>query len=538
MNKIIYYIVLFFTGCTSYNDVNHNPTFETTIKDTPSWYDDLNSNVKVIKLTYATPNKSLCAPYTNMLGTPRPCTLDDVNHDTDVTDKYIPSLNVKMSADNFTTNVENATIKIRGNFSRQLAQKNYAVKLVSKINLLEKQRKFNLNKHQADRSRVKNKLAMDLIHEIPNIPGVKTQFVNLFINGKDYGLFTHVESIRYEYLINRGWNKDDNIYNAVNFMFIPQPVFKTDAKGVPLDPDAFNQLLEIKNGKNHSKVAEMLNAIATTNDINQVIDKYFDRDNYITWLAIQLIFGNKDSIQHNYYLYNPVYSDKFYFLPWDFDGAWGKPQYLSKYEYGLSLWWNVPLHQKFFLNPDNLAELEAKVDELRSKYITDANVQAKLDSYEPSVHPFMLQEPDTQNDSERTWRKATDALLTGITDNIALYRSVNGHPMPFHQYYNNGVIKWEKSVDLEGDEIVYDLKIADNPEMNNSIISYNDLSELSYTLTPEDKNLLPTGSYYLQVISKEKNNPEHYQVTYDKPPKINGIHYYGIISIDVNSSAL
>ena len=56
--------------------------------------------------------------------------------------------------------------------------------------------------------------------------------------------------------------------------------------------------------------------------IETTFPKYFDEENYFTWLAFQLLTGNVDTTSQNFYLYSPQNGDKWYFIPWDNDGAW------------------------------------------------------------------------------------------------------------------------------------------------------------------------------------------------------------------------
>lgn len=526
--------LLFFSACESKNNITHTPSVVGNIVDSASWYNDANSNLLTMNVVIPIPNSSLCAEYNNTTGPLRPCTLDDVNHDIDSGDDYKPELNVKMFTDTFplSNDATNATFGIRGNYTRTADQKSYGMKLNSKTYLLLNQRKFQLNKHESDRSRVKNKLAFDLFRDIPNFTSLKLQFVNLKINNEDYGLFTHAEAMREEYLVNRGWNKDDNLYNTVYFLFRPRQEFDVDANGVPLDPEGFDTILEIKNGKDHSKVSQMIAAVNSDADIDTVIEQYFNRDNYMTWLAVNLILSNKDTAVHNFYLYNPMYSDTFYFMPWDYDGAWASEQYLGKDEYGISVWWESPLHRKFLTKEKNRADVYALAEEIRTKYITNEKMQALLDDYNATVRPFMDTYPDNQNNSLNSWSDATQALITDIDNNINLYKSVIGHPMPFHENasYTDGnlLLDWDEAIDLEGDAIVYDVNVSADMNFTSNIVEVYDLNTTAYsanvTLTP--------GTYYLKVVAREKDDPSHYQIAFEKV-FANDVAY-GVLDFEVN----
>ncbi len=98
--------------------------------------------------------------------------------------------------------VPNATVQIRGQTSSRNAQKNYKIKLKKNKGSWRGQRTVALNKHQGDGLRFRNKMAYDLIRGIPQMMGLRTQFVHLYVKDKtqtagasfvDHGLYTQVE---------------------------------------------------------------------------------------------------------------------------------------------------------------------------------------------------------------------------------------------------------------------------------------------------------------------------------------------------------
>ena len=78
---------------------------------------------------------------------------------------------------------------------------------------MERTKNDRLNKHIGDVYRFKNKLAYDLMKDIPQMMSARTQFVHLYVkdtteggNGTftDYGLYTQVEQINKTYLKTHG----------------------------------------------------------------------------------------------------------------------------------------------------------------------------------------------------------------------------------------------------------------------------------------------------------------------------------------------
>ncbi len=567
MKKVYMQIVLLsflFGGCESYNNVSsQEPSFSGTIVDKASWYQDESKTVKDANVTFITPNSSLCAPYTDPLAPLRACTLTDIDHDTNPFDGYKPSLSVSFFTANFISANEmpNAVLVQKGKSTRDAIQKSYKVKLNSKTILYEKQRRLQYNKQMYDATRIRNKLSFDLFEGIPNFASLKTEFVHLGINGVDKGLFTKVESYDKQYLLNRDWNKDDNLYKAQEFTFEMKPALALTSKGKPVDVDAFNAVIEPERGKEQSKLIEMLNAVNNEKvSSDTVISKYFNRENYLTWLAINILTGNFDTTTQNFFLLNPLHSDTFYFLPWDYDGAWGWYKQdstrifpYSRLEKSISRWWDSPLHKKFLSVKKNRDDLDKKIYFLRANYFSDAQIQKKVDEYKPIVEPYIFAQPDKENlmytDTNNSiniqnWSAECDRLKTRLQENIDEYEAQKGSPMPFWQTenYDNGLLRlsWSASIDLEGDAIVYDLKVSKSPDFNTTIINKIGLiptidleakdGEMVYTET----KTLTAGIYYMQVKARESANSAHYRYGfesyYDAPTNKT---YHGVLEFEV-----
>ncbi|SFV53485.1 hypothetical protein MNB_SM-3-254 [hydrothermal vent metagenome] len=533
--KILFYFFLtfFISGCGSYNNIKHLPSVVGDISDDSSLYNEI-VTLKKVYVTLPVPNKAKCTPWDDQTGPERPCTFDDINHDLYANDNYRPYLEAIVDSDTFHTNIENAKFKMRGNYTRLAPQKGYGIKFFSKTDLPFGTRKLNLNKHWADRSRMKNKLAMDLMRDIPNITSLRTQFYNLFIDSQDYGLFTHVEALSQEYITDRGWNKNDNLYNANIFSFNEDPFLAVDPKSCqPVYPNEFNLRVEIKNGTNHCKFQEMLHAVNSNMPIDQVIEKYFNRKNYLTWLAIEIILGNKDTFYHNFALYNPINSDTFYFVPWDYDGAWSEKQYLGKFEYSIGVWWPDPLHRKFLSIKKNREDLDAMVYKIRNQYITDIKMKNLIDKYMPIVSEFVSKEPDSQYDNLNYMKESANNLISLIQDNnLKLYEDEKGVPMPFDVSYDGEThtLHWTESVDFEKDPIVYDLTISKDLNMSNPILVRKNMSSLQYNL---GSDTFSAGTYYAQVIAKERDHPSYYQLAYIPAKKdADGNNYWGILEFE------
>ena len=82
-----------------------------------------------------------------------------------------------------------------------------------------------------------------------------------------------------------------------------QQLFTTVYVDDDYDENDFEDILEIKGVHDHQKLIEMLDAVNNEfMHINDVVNTYFDRDNFVTWLALNIITDNVDTQSRNYYM--------------------------------------------------------------------------------------------------------------------------------------------------------------------------------------------------------------------------------------------
>lgn len=484
-------------------------------------------------------------------------TFADVNADIDDSDALVPEIDAHLVLDNYTDDgkAKNATIRLRGHSSRLADQKSYRVKLASGISLWRGESTLQLNKHPYDLTRVRNKLAFDLFRDIPHIPSLRTQFIQLRISNKnasgveyasaDYGLFTHVEKMGKEYLANRKLPTDGNIYKAEDFQFEINDNLALKDNGDVVNKTNFEKTLSLEaDNKNHKKLIDMLTALNDpATDFNTFFAKYFDKSNYLTWLATSILMGNRDTVNQNFALYQPAGSDKFYFLPWDYDGSFGfegQPDIksannlYSQWQLAASNWWGVPLHRRFMSDPQHLAELKLAVDEIYNKYLSSDKIKAKLDGYKSLVAPFIAASPDNNHlptisgDKIQEWNDEYQRIVGIVKDNRDVFFSALETPMPFYQAAEllNGQLRlgWDAAVDLQGDPVSYTVQISTTPDF--AVIFKEAQTNATELLIPKPTN----GVYYLKVSAKD--NKGNTQVAFDRTD-IGDKSYFGVYRFEV-----
>ncbi len=539
-------VALLMAACGSYNNKSGDSGY---LVDNPALYEDPSAvSVASVSVSIPKPNPLMCRPFNNLSAPPRPCTLDDIKHDTNPEDDYKPQIQVSLRlVDN---NIFDLTGRMsqKGKSTRKAPQKSFRIKLdpVGDDSApYNGEATLQLNKHPYDRTRMRNKLFFDFFVDVPGFNSLRTKFFDMDIDGKYYGLFTHIERVDAHYLARRGLPIDGRIYKAQDFAFMNLPEMAVDSDGKPVNKSAFNAHLEIQNGKNHKNVARMLAAIErakSDGEFMKVFNTYFDRENYLTWLAVNFVTGNRDTINQNFYLYNPKDSKKFFFIPWDYDGASRDIHKSPEWEWGYSLYWGIPLHRKFLSIAQNRQDLLARVQEVH-QIINSASVAARMGMYRPIVEPRIRKLPDSAHLTYDRWQKEYNLLIPRIDQNVQLLFARVGYPMPFWQEvsYDDGLIlKWEESIDLEGDAVVYDVRVADNPAFKHPIIDQKGLDGsvlkiANQTVRWETGRKVGPGRYFMEVIARERDNPAHYQKAFDVYEGPNDTVYFGVLEFTIGS---
>lgn len=437
--------------------------------------------------------------------------------------------------------VPNATVQIRGQTSSQNAQKNYKIELKKNKGTWRGQRTINLNKHMTEGMRFRNKLAYDLIRGIPQMVGLRTQFVHLYVKdnteesgGKfeDYGIYTQVEQLNKTALKSHGLDSNGQLYkiNSFEFYRYEDIIKKEDDAGY--DKTAFEKMLEIKGDSDHTKLIDMLTDL---NDysigIEDVLKEHFDEENIVYWMAFQILMGNVDTQNRNVYLYSPLNSDIWYFIAWDNDGCLMRSEYELKnfsdqgsWEKGISNYWGNVLFQRCLKSRSFREKLNDAILDLR-EYLNKDMLTSKIESYKNILKPYLYSMPDAEYEplTSEQYDQIAASLPDEIEKNYQLYLESLETPMPFYIgvptiHGNKLKFNWDVSYDLDAEDITYSVEVARD-------YLFQDVIYQNTTLTvPEAEMDLPNaGQYFVRV--RATNTSGKTQDAFDYYVTDEGKHY-------------
>jgi len=425
----------------------------------------------------------------------------------------------------------NCTIQIRGQTSSRSPQKNYKISIKDNKGQWRGQSTIALNKHQTEGIRFRNKLAYDLIAGVDQIMGLRTTFVHLYVKDttaggdgvfRDYGLYTQVEQLNKTALKAHGLDRNGHLYkiNYFEFYRYEDTVMLKDDPGY--DVKKFEELLEIKGSDDHTKLINMLEKV---NDysipIEDILAENFDSENIAYWLAFNILMGNVDTQSRNVYIYSPLNSDRWYFIPWDNDASLRKEEHkilgrsdYSEWETGVSNYWGNVFFQRCLKSESFRTELTAAIEYLK-KYLSPEKIDSLASSYASVVKPFVYRYPDS------TYAPLTssqyDTVIGGLKNeidlNYGLYYESYNKPMPFFigvPEKKDGMISilWDAAYDFDDEKITYSFELATDSNFSN-IIYKNDTLVLPTT----QFDMLPQGQYFIRV--KATNESGYTQTAFD-----------------------
>lgn len=414
----------------------------------------------------------------------------------------------------------NATVQVRGQTSSEYSKKNYKIELKKNKGEWLGQRTIALNKHQQDGMRFRNKLAYELLSEIPQLLGLRTQFVHLYVRDMtsggeegftDYGLYTQVEQLNKTALTYHGLSRYGKLYKINMFEFFRYEDIVRETSDPAYDAAAMEALLENKTGSDNRDLIRMLEAVNDTSvPVDTLLETYFDRENIQYWMAFQILLGNADTQNRNMYIYSPPNSDRWYFYSWDHDAALMRQEYRlrsyqenQEWECGISNYWGNVLFRRLLLSERFRAELDAVIRELYATVLSPGHVREKAERLRSIVEPLAFSLPDAQTMplSREQYAWVAEHLPDEITLSLAMYEESLEKPMPFYigmPYVRDGrlVLGWDPAFDLDAETIRYTVEVSDSCDFGNILYS-----EESVLMPEVVMDMLPAGQYFIRVYA-------------------------------------
>ncbi|MDY6875009.1 MAG: CotH kinase family protein [Chloroflexota bacterium] len=212
-------------------------------------------------------------------------------------------------------------VRYRGDVSRLMDKKCWKV-FFPGSDLFQGQGEMNLNADYPDQTLLRSYIGYDLFARA-GVPAPRAGYARLHINDEYYGLFSQVEQVDERFLHRLGIEMHGNLYkpfygNLTTLDYIEDPEEKdwwyryyypkkTNRQSGIDDVVAFIELI------NYTSDEQFPEAIAELLDVNGWLD----------WYAVNILIGNFEMLEKNYYIYHDFSTDRWLILPWDVDLSLG-----------------------------------------------------------------------------------------------------------------------------------------------------------------------------------------------------------------------
>lgn len=413
----------------------------------------------------------------------------------------------------------NGTVEIKGSAKENRKYHNFKLRLRDSAGRYNGQSILNLKKAYGKPCRVEEKFAFDLFAGLDHMMSLRTQFAELYVKNaaspdpeyESYGLYTLVEQPDENYFLNRSLDASANLYKARSFDFVENDAL-VDVNHKDYSKKDFEKLLDIRQGESHTSLLNMLEDVNDMSlDIDTVIQTHFNRENLLTYLAMNVILGNEDMSKSGYLLYKPVTSRVWYIFPENMSETMTSALDSDRYKImntGISQFSGNLLYERFLEKPENLKALTLKISQLMER-IGPGTVKALTDQYIPVLKDYLTVNPD-----RGMLKNKPDKVIAGV---LNYYATMEKNAAAFTENLRNPehvvllrpskkdgriTLRWKPRSSLLSPAVTYTVEVASDPEFHNILLTRSRISETKYLL-PEDIHPGRTAYFRVTAVSSD-----------------------------------
>jgi spore coat protein CotH len=260
-------------------------------------------------------------------------------------------------------------------------------------------KKLNFNNAFKDPTFMREKVFMDLCRQA-GIPAPRINYANVYMNGQFWGFYTIVEQVDKEFVQNVFPNDLGNLFKAGDG-FGTNPIF-ADLKYYGADQSSYLGRYELKLNETANDWTDLIEFIdfinnSTTTDFGTFLSDHINKTPFLRSIATDVLFSNLDSYQNsarNYYIYHDMWNDRWEWIKWDANEAFGSysggpglgdltqlaPNYIAA---------NRPLIQNTFTNSTLYSEYLLEVCWIMDQYFNNEYLDPIIDELKVLIAPHV-----------------------------------------------------------------------------------------------------------------------------------------------------
>lgn len=299
------------------------------------------------------------------------------------------------------------TVRYKGNSSYRGARSTLKRSLKLEFNAPDKSHRFfgmstlNLNNNAFDSSQMRESLAYDVFRRA-GVPAPRTAYAELYVTvpgqyQHEYvGLFTIVEQIDQRFFEERWGHK-------VGVLVKPEGLH-----GMPDLGDNWSSYISAYASKTPARPRDATRLIAfiqfvahaDDGDFGRHLDDYMDVDEFLRFLAAEVVLANTDSplaMNHNYWLTVHPRTHRVMWLPWDMNMAFGgfRNGDIELSVHQPSSPGRFPLADRVLADPTLRARYDTIVRQLIASAASPERLETQLHRIATAVHSAVAHDPTT-----------------------------------------------------------------------------------------------------------------------------------------------
>ena len=375
----------------------------------------------------------------------------------------------------------NASMRIRGDGSRIYPKKSLKIKFADKT-FINDRNEINLNADYLDLSYMRQFLASKIFQKL-EYPCFDVEHIRVYLNGEFLVLYVQIESVDFDFLKNRGFDPNGNMYKAA----IDWASLNLNDKS-----DYWEKKTNLNSGMDD--LFELIWFLNTVPDelYEFYANKLFDLDKMITIIAVNMLLANGSTYYHNYYMYNDLnYSNKWMMIPWDLDKTFCaySPEYAYNQSTGLWIPDN-PFLDRAISNPNLFNLIKNKVNEISEKIFNKDFLFPIIDSLKTVLKPSIEQDTTDMIKSLSDWYYQIDCEKYFIQTRLnRLNTQFQTYPLKFkvdknpHIYKDKIKFTWHQSLSPMGNKIKYRLSVTPVLDVNDpEAVIIDNIEDTTYTM--------------------------------------------------------
>lgn len=275
---------------------------------------------------------------------------------------------------------------------------------------------MTLNNNDSDGSLVKQHMAYELFRKA-GIPAPRCNFARVTVNGEYLGVYSHVESVRKDFLKRHFTKASGNLYEGQISDFTEKASGTFEAK-------------TNENKNDRSDLLKATKALAVPDDqLFDAVGKVVDSDDFYRYWAMECLIGFNDGYtgnQNNFFIYNDPESGRFKFIPWGADGVFrARSGKASQAGTPISVMAEGAVAHRFYKTQQGRKRYRSELLQVLDEVWDEQALQAKLDKLVPMLRPHTHLPPrlyDRAVDSVRRFiSKRRNMLAAELTGPIPLW---------------------------------------------------------------------------------------------------------------------